>query len=339
MESRARGFRISLAILSLSIAALACSVANSDHEATVQALEKSLSSTATAASQSEFDFAANIQTAEAQATAVGQSLAATQIAQESLSQEARAATATAFTPYLAELPKYGVDPDRGRPGWIHPPLNLEIEGHLQYDFGNQFLSTVAQDFVVSSDITWNTKFGTSGCGFVLRSDGNKEALSQYLVVATRAALGHVIFSTMAKGEVIDAKDIYAYGLDPLFDWHNDTTNRLTVVGRGDTFTIFTNGTQIGEITAGGPPPPPGIPPPPDQPKDVSDLEAMQAYNAALDEYNNVVAQIQANYRERQKAYEEHGTRFDRGFIAMVALNESGNTTCQFEDTWLWLMDR
>jgi hypothetical protein len=331
-------FRLVAIYLALTVAALACSLGGSDHQATVEALERSLSLTATAGSGSEVDFGAEIQAAQAQATTVGESLAATQAAQEAISAEAKAATASAFEPYLAELPKYGVDPGAGRPGWLHPPLQLVAEGHLQYDYGNQFLATVAQDFVVSADITWNTRFGTSGCGFVLRSDGDKEALSQYLVVATRAATGHVLFSTMAKGQVIDIKDIYAYGIDPEFDWRNDGTNRLTVVARGETFSIFTNGTLIGELQAGGPPSPPGIPPPPEQPGDVTDAQAMLVYNEALVEYNQVVAQIQANYRSRQNAYQEHGTKFGRGFIAMVALNESGRTTCQYDNAWLWLID-
>ena len=42
---------------------------------------------------------------------------------------------------------------------------------------------------------------------------------------------------MADGEVLDGYDLYAYGLDPKFDWRNDTTNNLTVVGRGTTFTV------------------------------------------------------------------------------------------------------
>ncbi len=338
MEVKSKSLRFLGVILAMVFATLACGLPNEEREAAVQALERSIAQTATAGSSGEVDFAGNIQTAEAEATAVGQSLAATQAAQEAISAEAKAATASAFTPYLSELPKYGVDPERGRPGWIHPPLRLEAEGYLQYDYGNQFLGTVAQDFVVSADITWNTRFGTTGCGFVLRSDGNEEAISQYIVIATRAASGHVIFSTMAKGEIIDAKDIYAYGVDEKFDFHNDATNRLTVVGRGNTFSIFTNGTLISEIEAGGPPSPPVIPPPPEKPDDVTDAQAMQAYNASLEEYNNVVAQMQSNYRSRQQAYEEHGTKFERGFIAMVALNESGKTICQFDNAWLWLIE-
>jgi hypothetical protein len=34
----------------------------------------------------------------------------------------------------------------------------------------------------------------------------------------------------------------------------------------------------------------------------------------------------------------HDYRFERGFIAMVAMSESGRTICQFDNAWLWLLD-
>jgi hypothetical protein len=55
-----------------------------------------------------------------------------------------------------------------------------------------------------------------------------------------------------------------------------------VVGQGNTFTIYTNGTKIGEVTP--------------------------------------------------------SVTFDRGFTAFTALNESGDTTCRFDNAWLWLLN-
>ncbi len=309
-----------------------------DKQATAQALGQSIAQTATAAAASAFNPEANQQTAVAEATAFSEAAAATQAAQAALSVEAQAATATAVAPIQAELPKYGVDPSNGRLGWIHPPLTLHAEGYMQYDYGNVFLGTVAQDFVVSADITWNTQYGTSACGFVLRSNGDEEAFNQYLVLATRGGNGRVIFNTMAQGEVLDGYDLYAYRLDPEFDWRNDTTNRLTVVGRGSTFNIYTNGTEIGVINAGEPPPAPFIPRAPEVPLEDASDEEKEAYAAAKEEYDNVVGQIWSNYNRRMSVYEDHGTEYPRGFIAMVALNESGYTDCVFNNAWLWLLD-
>ena len=74
--------------------------------------------------------------------------------------------------------------------------------------------TVVNDFVLSADITWDTEYGGSGCGFVFRSDGKKDAPSQYLVGASRLANGHVFFAVISQGELVVARDFYANGIDP-----------------------------------------------------------------------------------------------------------------------------
>jgi len=328
-----------LTILALAGLLFACGGPSRDkRSATVQALAQSVALTATASSRDDVSSLDALKTAKAEATAQSQSAAATQTALAALNAEDQAATATAFAPYIDELTMYGVDPERGRPGWIHPPVMLDLEGYQQFDSKNQFIFTIARDFAISADITWNTQYGTSGCGFVLRSDGNEEKPNQYMIIATRGSLGHVLFVTMANGEIVGGHDIYAKGLDPEFDWHNDTTNRLTVVGRGTTITIFTNNTLIGEIDASKPPPQPILPPTPEIPIDTSDAEAMARYQQELEEYEQEVDQIQAAFQARMNASKEHDTVFERGFVALVALSESGHTTCRFDNAWLWLIE-
>ena len=322
----------------LVFAGLACGFeATVDQEATVEALSQIIQMTATAHTSVGFDSEANLATAQALATQSAEQFAAVQTAQAALSAEQLEGTRTAFSPILSELPKYGVDPNKGRPGWIHPPVTIQAEGYLQYDYTNQFLGVVAQDFVVSADITWNTQFGSTGCGFVLRSNGNEEALSQYIAIATRGGSGRVIFTTMANGEIVNAKDIFAYGLDPEFEWQNDTTNRMTIVARGSTMTIFTNGTQITQFDVKDPPPPPYIPAPPPNLANPDDPVQVAAYEAARMEYDNIVGQINAQYQRRNE-FQNTDVEFEKGFIAMVALNESGTTTCQFNNAWLWLIE-
>lgn len=281
-----------LGLLMIGTVACGSGSGGADQAATVAALSASIAQTATAGAvvveptaTSEVPAPATAVLA-AQATATGRSLAAeaTQLVRATEDASAAAATAEAKAPILAELPAYGVDPHQGELAWIHPPVTIQTEGYMQYAYANQFIATAARDFVVAADITWNTRFGTTGCGFVVRSDGNEESINQYLVIATRGGNGRVLFVTQRNGQVIDneSKDIYANGIDPLFEWQNDTTNRVVVVGRGEVFTIYTNGTKIGEVTA------------------------------------------QAGY--------------DRGFVAFVALNESGDTTCQYDNVWLWLLN-
>lgn len=307
-------------------------------EATLEAISAAVRATATVQAAGKLNPNAAIETTQAEATAYSQSLDATQAAQASISDEARAATATAFAPFIADLPKYGVDPEQGRPGWIHPPVTLEVDGYMQYDYVNQFIATVAQDFVVSSDITWNTQYGTSGCGFVLRSDGNKNALNQYMTIVTRGASGHVLFATMSEGDIVNGRDIYAYGRDPNFNWGNNVTNRLTVVGRGNLFSIYSNDTLIGEIDPSAPVSLPGIPPVPKKPANVGDVNAMNLFRKQVAEQQAVATQITADYQARQREAAKAEKIFERGFVAMVVLSESGRSVCTFENTWLWLIE-
>lgn len=293
-------------------------------KATLEAISAAVRGTATVNAVANDNPNAPVETAHAEATARSLAVEATQAAQNALGEEARAATTTAFSSFVADLPKYGVDPAQGRPGWIHSPVTLAIDGYLQYDFLNQFVATVAKDFVISSDITWNTQYGTSGCGFVMRSNGNRLALDQYMAIITRGASGHVVFTTMSEGDIVSGRDIYAYGKDPNFNWGNDVTNRLTVVGRGTNFSVYSNDTLIGEVDPTIPVTLPGIPPAPNE--------------GSIAEQNAVATQITANYQARQREAANAEKFFERGLVALVVLSESGRSVCTFENTWLWLIE-
>ena len=319
----------------------ACGTTGGDvaKQSTLDAISASVRATATAAAAAEQNPNASIETAQAEATIFSQSVEQTAAAQSALSAEDQAATATAIAPILAELPTYGVDPNAGRVGWVHPPVTLEVEGFMQFDYINNFISILASDFVVSADITWDAIGAASGCGFVLRSDGNENALNQYLTIMTRVASGHILFATMAEGDVVTGQDIFAQGFDPAFDWQNGATNRLTVVGRGNRFFIYTNGSFIGEIDPGAPPLTPNLPPEPQRPADANNAQAMATFLQQQAEFEIVKQQIEADFRARRRALATADTTFERGFMAMVALSQSGRkTVCQYDNAWLWLME-
>lgn len=314
-----RKTRLAIFPLVLMLASLACGTGSGDasKESTLQAISAQVYETGTAS-----------------AAQVPQATQAVDLGPDSLT-----ATAAAFAPILAELPKYGVDPSEGKLGWVHPPVTLEVAGYRQYKYVNYFLGTLAQDFVISADITWNTVGSTSGCGFVLRSDGNETALDQYVALITRVASGHFLFSTMSKGEVVTGRDIYAYSRDKNFQWQNDTTNRLTIVGRGNRFWVYTNDSLIGEIDPSAPPPQPILPPEPEKPANQSDAQAMAIYQQQQVEHEAVIAQIKADYAAQQRSFNSAETVFEKGFMAMVALSESGRSTmCKFDNAWLFLID-
>ena len=285
MNDRLKSFwgRLAAAAAALALAGLACGGSDERQSATVEALSTSVSGTATQALVATE--IVRVVATQTQAAVVNQeelTAAATEAIAESQGVIGAAATATAIAPIEAELAGYGIDPATGKTTWIHPPLTLQASGVNEFSYGNNFLGTLAIDFVIGSDITWNTQFGDSGCGLVLRSDGNEEAINEYGVVATRGANGHVLFVIQVDGEVFDYQDMYARGLDPVFSSANDTTNHLAVVAQGNVFAVYTNGTLVGQI--------------------VDD-------------------------------------RYQRGFVAMTALANSGDATCIFNNTYLWRFNR
>lgn len=187
----------------------------------------------------------------ARETATAVALGATATAAQRTAEAAAETEAMLATlePIQSELVQYGISPDEGQLGWVHPPVEISVEGYLQYDWDVD-LVRVVDDFVIAADITMNTQFGSTGCGYALRSDGKEEAVNQYVTIATRGGSGRVLFGTMVDGNLVrdDSKDIFAGAVDPNFEWQNDETNRVAVVGRGNTFSIYTNGLFIGDIT-------------------------------------------------------------------------------------------
>ena len=166
----------------------------------------------------------------------------------------------------------------------------------------EFPLTVAKDFVLASDITWDTEYGGSGCGFVFRSDGKTDAPSQYLVVASRLADGHVFFAVMSKGQLVVGKDFYANGIDPKFDASNGATNRLTVVGQGMDFTIYSNGTKLGEANPNDPLPTLVLPDPPPRPDNMLDPAVASAYRNEVAAHRALVNRLKNEYDQRVRLW-------------------------------------
>ncbi len=303
----------------------------------VARLSTTVAQTATAAALNSGEVN-ELATAEAKATEKALGVQATQTARAVGQSDSQVAEATLAAPMVAELPQYGLDKFSGRPAWLHEPLVLEISGYQQMTYGNDHMEVTAADFVLAADLTWDTQYGSSGCGFMFRSDGNQDKPNMYMILATRFANGHVIFSALADGEIANVHDFYPKTNDRSFQWQNGTTNRLAVVARGTLIEIYTNGVKIGEVDTTKPPTRLPSPPKPIPPIDQTNAAAVQAYQNQLNEYQEILKQQEAMFRTAQKNYNERMAIFDEGFLAFVAASESGRTVCTFEDAWLWLLE-
>jgi hypothetical protein len=332
-----RSLWIILAISSLLGAILACS-SGSEGDPTVEAISQSFAMTLTADAAESSGAENPLLTAQVAATEQTKALEATREANAALNSESQIATVAAEAPIKGELKLYDIDPEKGHVAWIHPPVTLEIDQYMGMDFVNEFAGTVAADFVLAADITWNTEYGTSGCGYMLRSDGDQNKPNTYMSLITRGGSGHLIFAILENGEPDGGYDIFPRDNDRSFDWHNDTTNRLAVVGLGSVFTFYTNGVWVGEIDLKDPPPEPVMPSPPAKPSDENDNKMMEQYRNQLREYEEQVTQVQDNYASLLGRHEADAPIYERGFLGLMTVAESGRTTCHFDNAWLWIIE-
>jgi hypothetical protein len=315
-------------------------VGDAARQATVDALAKRVGQTATAAAVTVEDtesVAVARSTVVIAATTVAQEQVATQTQVSAQDLQAQKATADAARPVLAEVPFFDVDPNQGRVGWVHPAFTLEAAGPDGVANRNDFAGVVAGDFVISADITWNTQYGDSGCGFVVRSDGNPNVPSQYMFAMTRFANGHVGFLVLSKGELVNGADLYPRSKDRRFTAENDSTNQLTIVGIGTKFKIYTNGVLIGEVDPNVPPTIPEVPQPPDS-SEATSPDQKQTLAVLESAEGQVKQEIMARYAERKELFNESNKDFPKGFTSMVAITQAGKVTCTFSNAWLFLID-
>ena len=328
---------IILIILTFSIQGCGANAQNGSLDATVTAISQAIAGTATA-EQANASNAGDLATAQAEATQKHQDISATQTAQLANRDVTKLGTATVAAPIIAELPFYGLDASSGSVGWFHDPLTLDVSGYQQMAYGNDYMNVTAKNFVLAADVTWNTQYGDSGCGFMFRSNGDKQNPDQYMVIATRFANGRVIFSALADGELANMHDFYPRDADRSFQWENDTTNRITIVARDNLIEIYTNRIKIGEVDTSQPPEQIGLPAAPTAPLDSSDTAAQEFYQAQLEEYQQVAQQAQQNFQVATVNYQEGKAEFTDGFLSMLALTQGGRVVCQYDNAWLWILE-
>jgi len=335
---RIRLFLLLTAGLALvSVTSCAAFGLSNEVDPTLSSLSTAVALTATAAEKGG-QSVNELATAQVKGTQKSQEIQATQTAAAVGRSETELAEATRSAPIIAELPQFNLDPSKGRTGWLQGPLVLEISGYQEIAYGNDKMEVTAADFALAADLTWDTQYGSSGCGIMFRSNGDKEEPSQYMILASRFANGHIIFTAMLDGEIANIHDFFPKTNDPSFQWQNGTTNRLAVVARGNMIEIYTNGSKIGEVDTTQPPTRLPSPPEPFPPLDQTNIPAMDAYNAQLKEYSDIVAEGERMYQSAVKNYMERQAVLNEGFLAFIAASESGRTICTFDKAWLWLIE-
>ncbi len=297
-------------------------------------LSENIKGTVTARAFSQGRSGQELETALANTTAIAQ----TTTAQAVLDNAAYQATTTAILPVLEELPRYGVGPLQGDVAWLHRPVTINLNGYQQFGYANDFPQITAKDFVLAADISWNTQFGSSGCGFMFRSDANKKTPSQFMVLITRFAYGTLVFSALVDGNLTNMQIYYPWTKDKAFDWQNNTTNRLVVVARGRMMDVYTNGVRIAELeTTNQPPSTLQLPVMPQLPLNASPA-LLQTYLQQADQNKQISYQMAEELLQAQQNYNANRVAsLSDGFLAFLGMTTAGTAVCKFSNAWLFLL--
>jgi hypothetical protein len=338
MNTRGRTYLLAVLLISLGMIAASCSLNAADISPMAQTLTPLSASvkgtiTARAANSGSSN---DLNNAIATATSEANLLYSTQTAIAALNEPSRLATATAIAPVVAELPLYGADPSSGYVGWIHPPVTINLQGYHQTGYANNFQNITAGDFVMAADITWHTIDSASGCGFMFRSNGDKNQPSQYSVVITRVASGQLAFLGMVAGKLANFHSFYPKSNDKSFSWFNDATNHLAVVAHGKLIDLYTNGVKIGEVDVTQPPSSPvSNPPSPELPAGAT-ASQVQDYNNQVSQIPTGMDQLNGELSQAQQNFSTSNAVLTDGFLGFIGLSESGSTSCTFNNAWLFI---
>ena len=160
----------------------------------------------------------------------------------------------------ADLTKYGIDPTLGHVAWVmKEPVILDGSGYAMGFFEPIKELGVVKDFVVQSEVTWDTSGGLSGCGYVFRApdDWDMKIGDFYTYEMIRLQYSPTWFINYFK----DGRWNYALPNRDGVSSANilDTKlskNLVTLDVHGDSFTLYINGVkertiQNNKITEGG----------------------------------------------------------------------------------------
>jgi hypothetical protein len=148
-----------------------------------------------------------------------------------------------------ELQKIGLSTKTGQLGWSNDaPISLTAEGYQGVE--NQLIgqNLTASDFVIKTDITWESQGGLAGCGVLFRATTNLEKGAQYQFLTIRLS-GYPGWDI----EMWDGgKWQYTLGnqvqQNKSINQENGGTNTYMLYVKDKAFTVFINGQKTKTLT-------------------------------------------------------------------------------------------
>jgi hypothetical protein len=182
-----------------------------------------------------------------------------------------------------ELENIGYSTESGNLGWIQEdPVEILVdtyEGFLYDPFAEGLEAT---DFVLKTDITWESSGGFAGCGLIFRSESNFEQGEQYeLEVIRLSGLPgwDIVYNKYGEFQ----KNVTGILTAGAINQDQGSTNTYILIAEEGKFTLYVNEQRIGSY------------------------------------------------------YDYANSRLE-GQFAFTGWQESGQTTCSYDNTWVWLLE-
>jgi hypothetical protein len=144
----------------------------------------------------------------------------------------------------AELQTYDLSTKEGHLGWIHKPVTLKVSSHWEGKPAVDYPDLTVTDFVIHSDITWESSSGLAGCGFLLRSEADLNKGKQYQFFIMRQA-----FNPLWDIEYYQNGDFQGSVLwltdAPALAYASGSTNQVTVIVQKNLIAAYANGQKLG----------------------------------------------------------------------------------------------
>lgn len=165
-----------------------------------------------------------------------------------LEAEVRATGDAALAEILPEMEDLGLSPKDGHIEWFNPEkLSLSVDSHLENEYVKLDVGD-ATDFIVHTDVAWDSTSGLAGCGIVFRADEDLRDGGYYDFALMRLQFQpgwDIEYFKFGKWQqTLTNKVVFT-------DFINDSpwsTNELTLEVKGNQFTPYINGEKFRAVT-------------------------------------------------------------------------------------------
>lgn len=189
-----------------------------------------------------------------------------------------------FSEVERDLNHYELTLDSGRLVYSDKgPYEIKMKSYMENVYKPFEAAPAVGDFLMQTEITWDSTSGLAGCGLIVRSEDDLEKGEQYqfFMMRLQNAPGWIM--------VYYKDGLAQYSITPGGDYQftsrikdgRETTNKIAILAKGNQITVFINGEGMRPMT-----------------------------------------------NDKRTA----------GMLGMLGSQESGTSTCAFENTWIWSFD-